>query len=483
MGRRPNPTLEQLFVEEGEELGFVDAALFGGVAVAQGEGLAFLFDGVEVDGDAPGGADLVLATVATADGSALVPEDVVATLQFLVELFGNFHELGLIFDKWEDGDLVRGDAWVELHQATLFAADFVFGVGGSEDGEEEAIDAERGLDDVGDELLLGGFVEDLHGLARVLLMLAEVEVAAGGDAPELLFAEGELEGDVGAGLGVMGELFVHVLAEHLFRQADGDEPVPAVLDPVLVSFGPIDVRGDEVFDLHLLEFAGAEDEVARGDLVAEGLTDLGDAERNLYAAGVDDVFVVGEDALGSFWAKVGGGGVVRKGADLGFKHEVEVAGSGQATWLAGGGRGDELVLGRVGVDVLLEHDGLELALHGGFTLELVGLLFGFGLHGSVFEDGDVADGFAGDLDGGEEKLVGAVAHFRLLAVDHGVGEAADVAGCDPDLWVHDDGGVEADDVFAAVDHVLPPGVFDVLLNLGAEGAEVEESIVSAVDFG
>jgi hypothetical protein len=34
----------------------------------------------------------------------------------------------------------------------------------------------------------------------------------------------------------------------------------------------------KILDLHLLELAGAEDEVARGDLVAEGLADLGDAE-------------------------------------------------------------------------------------------------------------------------------------------------------------------------------------------------------------
>ena len=46
------------------------------------------------------------------------------------------------------------------------------------------------------------------------------------------------------------------------------------------------VGRDEVLHLHLLELAGAEDEVLRGDLVAEGLADLGDAEGRLLAGGL-----------------------------------------------------------------------------------------------------------------------------------------------------------------------------------------------------
>ena len=43
------------------------------------------------------------------------------------------------------------------------------------------------------------------------------------------------------------------------------------------------VWADEELQLHLLEFAGAEREVARVDLVAEGLADLAHAERHLLA--------------------------------------------------------------------------------------------------------------------------------------------------------------------------------------------------------
>ena len=51
-----------------------------------------------------------------------------------------------------------------------------------------------------------------------------------------------------------------------------------VLVPLLVGAGL-----DEELHLHLLELAGAEDEVARRDLVAERLADLADAERRLLA--------------------------------------------------------------------------------------------------------------------------------------------------------------------------------------------------------
>jgi hypothetical protein len=101
----------------------------------------------------------------------------------------------------------------------------------------------------------------------------------------------------------------------------------------------------------------------------------------------------------------------------------------------------------------------------------------------ALEGADVADGLAVDHDGGEEQLVGAVALLAHLAVDERVGEAGDVARGLPDLRVHDDGGLDADDVVAAAHHVVPPAVADVLLQLGAERAVVEEAVEPAVDFG
>ena len=103
----------------------------------------------------------------------------------------------------------------------------------------------------------------------------------------------------------MGEFFgfdvVHV--EVIDRHADGDPPVFALLDPEFEPHGVV-FGGAEPFHFHLLEFAGAEDEIARGDFVAEGFADLRDAEGGFDAHGIEDVFVVGEDALGGFGAQV-----------------------------------------------------------------------------------------------------------------------------------------------------------------------------------
>ena len=61
----------------------------------------------------------------------------------------------------------------------------------------------------------------------------------------------------------------------------------------------------EELDLHLLELARAEGEIARRDLVAKALADLGDAERNAHARAIEHVLEVDEDALGRFGPQKG----------------------------------------------------------------------------------------------------------------------------------------------------------------------------------
>src|SRR5699024_7480399 len=141
------------------------------------------------------------------------------------------------------------------------------------------------LDHVRRVALVRGLVEVLHLRARGLRVAAEVAVGAVGDAHQLApltapDAEAVLEVD--GGDAVVGALALwHVEAPQVVRiDAEVHEPVPAGLDP-LVELGRGLRRRGEVLDLHLLELARAEDEVARGDLVAEGLADLTDAERGL----------------------------------------------------------------------------------------------------------------------------------------------------------------------------------------------------------
>ena len=217
-----------------------------------------------------------MAAVAFTDVAAVVEEDGVATLEFFVERAGAADEGFLVLDEGKHGDFYRSNPRREAEHGAfldvaLVVGDVFFGVTGAEDGEENAVDADGGLDDVRDEFFLGGFVEHFLRLAGGERVLAEVVIAAGGDAPELLHAERILKHDVGRALRVEGELLLFVRVERKFRrgETDGDEPLAAPFDPLLVALGPIGVLVDEIFHLHLLEFAGAEDEVARGDFVAE----------------------------------------------------------------------------------------------------------------------------------------------------------------------------------------------------------------------
>ena len=86
-------------------------------------------------------------------------------------------------------------------------------------------------------------------------------------------------------------------------------------------------------------------------------------------------------------------------------------------------------------------------------------------------------------DVGEDvELVGPIPLLGRPAVDHRVGEAADVARGFPDLRVHDDRAVEPDHVVAHLDVVAPPGVLDVPLQLDAQRAVVPEAVDPAVDL-
>ena len=85
--------------------------------------------------------------------------------------------------------------------------------------------------------------------------------------------------------------------------------------------------------------------------------------------------------------------------------------------------------------------------------------------------------------GALREVVGAEAQLAGAAVDHRVGEAADMARGDPDLRMQDHGRVERDHVVALLDHRALPGALDVLREQDAVVAEVERRAEAAVDVG
>ena len=84
---------------------------------------------------------------------------------------------------------------------------------------------------------------------------------------------------------------------------------------------------------------------------------------------------------------------------------------------------------------------------------------------------------------GARQLVEPEAAVVGRALDERIAERADVAGRDPDLGMHQDPGVETDDVVALLDHRPPPGALDVVLQLDAERPVVPDGVDAAVDLG
>ena len=90
----------------------------------------------------------------------------------------------------------------------------------------------------------------------------------------------------------------------------------------------------------------------------------------------------------------------------------------------------------------------------------------------------IADFLAPVLD----DLVGAEALMTLTAVHQRIGESTEVAGGNPGLRIHQDGGVQTDVVAVLLDELLPPGPLDVVLQLHAERTVVPGVGEAAVDL-
>ena len=326
-------------------------------------------------------------------------------------------------------------------------------VGVHQHGQHAALHAQRRLHHIGDVALIRLGIEVGQILAGHGLVLGQVIVGAVGHAPQLAPAEGEQELEVRGGLGVEAQLLGIVVAqaEILILQADTQQPVVAegapVVEPLQIGAGLA-----EELQLHLLELTDAEDEVARGDLVAEGLADLAHAEGQLAAGGALGVDKVGEDALRRLGTQIHGVLGILGDALERLEHQVELSDVGEVVFAAGGA-GDALVLD-----------------------EILHLLLGEGVDGLGQLHAVLA---APVLD----ELIGAEALLALLAVHQGVGEAGQMAAGHPRLGVHEDGGVLPHVVGVLLHELLPPCLLDVVLQLHAQRAVVPGVGQAAVDLG
>lgn len=278
-------------------------------------------------------------------------------------------------------------------------------------------------------------------------MLRQVVIRAVGDAPEFAPAEREQEFEVRRRLGVECQLLRLMVAQAqaVLFDAQRKQPLLAERTPVVEPLQILAGLAEE-FQLHLLKFADTEDEVAGGDFVAEGFTNLRDARRKLLAHGAHDVGEVDEDALRGFGTQVNL--VLRRfhHARMGLEHQVELADAGEI--LLAALRADDVVLG----NVLLQ-------------LSVRPAVAGFRAAGEVFN-----------------QLVCTVARLTRLAVHQRVIEAADVTRRHPHFAVHQNSAVKPHVVLAFLHKFLPPRLFHVVLEFHTQRAVVPCICQTAVQF-
>ncbi len=376
---------------------------------------------IEVDRHTPRSADLVLAPVALPDrlGHVVVAHEV--RLERGEDLAREGLEASVARER-EDGDLIGRETWMDPKQRPRLAGHHVLVIGGEEEGHHGPGGSRGRLDDVGHVPLARRLVEVLEAFAGARRVGFEVVVGPVGDALELVPAPGKRELHVRGGRRVVGELVRTVVAQPQLRLGDPEGRVPGepLGEPVLEPLRRVG-RGDEVLHLHLLELAGAEDEVLRGDLVAERLAHLGDPERRSLPGGLDHVGEVDEHPLRGLRTQVGDRTLVLDGAGMGLEHEVERPCLGE--------------LGRA-------------------TRR--------------------ADPF---------DLVLPPPLMAVAAVDERVGEVGEVARSGPDRRRRQDRGVEPHHVVTPLDHRLPPGVLDVAQQVDPERSVVVGRAEAAVDLG
>ncbi len=216
-------------------------------------------------------------------------------------------------------------------------------------------------------------------------------------------------------------------------------PGQAGIDPVLVPLLVL-TRLDEEFHLHLLEFAGAEDEIARSDLIAEALADLSDTERRLLARSGHHVREVHEDALRGLRTQIMQALLGFDRAEVGLEHHVEIARLGPFADGAAIGAADQLHGYGVGI--------VDLVLVGVRLLQVVLPV----------------------------PLV-AVQAFHQRIVEH-----SDVPRGHPHRPRQDDRGIQAHHIVAAGDHGPPPLLLDVLLELHTQRTVIPRRLGPSVDL-
>mmetsp|Transcript_32516 Transcript_32516/g.75164 ORF Transcript_32516/g.75164 Transcript_32516/m.75164 type:complete len:223 (+) Transcript_32516:651-1319(+) len=216
--------------------------------------------------------------------------------------------------------------------------------------------------------------------------------------------------------------FMHLALHKALLEPNCLEEVPHLRDPLLLDGLEICLRINEILNLHLLKLPGSEEELPGRDLIAEGLANLGNAERDLGTHHVGHLLVVHKDALRSLRPQVALGGAVGIRAHIGLKHEVESPRSRECPRIASGRRRDQGHLLLCGFRHILDHQsfkGLHVRLCG--LDQLLRLLCQSLGHVAVLHHGDEAGrGPILQFHFGPHQLIGPEPLLALGTIHHWV---------------------------------------------------------------
>ena len=335
------------------------------------------------------------------------------------------------------------------HDARFRIRLFLF-VGVAENGEDHSFHAERGLDDVRDIFFSRVGIGVFERFAAHFHVRFEVVIRPVRDAPEFTPTEGELEFEVGRGVGIEGEFFGIVIAqfEVFFLDAQAEQPIFAELFPIGEPF-EVGAGLAEEFQLHLLEFSHAEDEVAGSDFVSEALAHLSDAEGDLHARRTLDVEEVDENALRGLGTQIKSADAVFRDALESLEHQVELPHAREVA-LAANGTGDLLF-----TDIIF-HFGVVPAGDALFAMMLFHIIF--------------------------DEIVRAVTGLAGSAIHERIAESADVTARDPNVGIHQNGAVDTRVESIFLHEFFPPGALYVVFQLDAERTVVPGVGETAVNF-
>ena len=213
-----------------------------------------------------------------------------------------------------------------------------------------------------------------------------------------------------------------------------------ILQPFDTKFFPVrepfkvSIRYTEELQLHLLKFTSTERKVTRCDLISERFTNLTNTKRYFFTGCSLYIFKVYKNSLCCLRAKIYGVFRIFGYTLEGLEHQIELTDLGKIVFSTS----------RTWYGMLFDkafHLFLVPSVHGTIQFYIVFFCKCF------------------------DQLIGTKSLMTFFTIHQRIGKAAQVSGCYPCLWVHQNRTVHTNIVFILLNKLLPPGFLNIVFQL------------------